>query len=279
MPRYRFNYKISDYTPSARLDTQNLFDKNYCEPPGISPLKMFSQKTTLLNALAKEDMPEQLLNLSVLGYVSAVESYFHEIIRKLVYYDNPSKKQCEDKSITYGAAISYKTEMLPEALLENISFASKEKIKESLKNFLKISLNQSEDPDLESILEDFSKVCQIRHCIVHRFGHLGSKNAIEFGLEQHEEFLGKPLKLNFQALQELFLICNNTVKILNNFLFRKVLIRTVEDDHYNWTWNFEADEEEFKKYFNIFSSDESPVSIKDAYEDFKGACAGTTGSR
>jgi hypothetical protein len=279
MPRYRFNYKISNYTPSAMLDTQNLFDKNYREPPGISPLKMFFQKTIALNSLANEEMPEQLLNLLVLGYVSAVESYLREIIRKLVYYDNPSKKQCENKSLTYGAAISYKAEMLPEALLENISFASKEKIKDSLNNFLKISLNQSEDPYLEDILEDFSKVCQIRHCIVHRFGHLGSKNAIEFGLEQHEEFLGKPLKLNFQALQEILLICNNTVKILNNFLFRKVLIRTVEEDHYKWSWNFEGDEEEFTKYFYIFSSDESHVTIKNAYEAFKGACSGTTGSR
>jgi hypothetical protein len=278
MPRYRFDYEISNYMPSARLDTRNLFDENYREPSGISPLKMFFQKTMPLNALAEEEKPE-LRNLLVLGYVSAVESYLREIIRKLVYYDNPSKKQCEDKSITYGAAISYKEEMLPEALLENVSFASKEKITESLRNFLKIIIEPSQDPELENILKDFSKVCQIRHCIVHRFGHLGSKNAIEFGLEQHEEFLGKPLKLNFQALQDLFLICNNTVKRLNNLLFRKILIRTVEEDHYNWSWNFEADKEEFKKYFSLFSSDESNESIKDAYEAFKGACAGTTGSR
>jgi hypothetical protein len=275
MPKYRFHYKISNYTPSAKLDTQNLFDKNYCEPPGISALKMFSQKTIPLNVLAEEERPE-LLNLLVLGYVSAVESYLREIIRKLVYYDSPSKKQCEDKSITYGAAITYKEKMLPEALLENISFASKEKIKESIKNFLGIILKPDEDRDLENILEDFSKVCQLRHCIVHRFGHLGSKNAIEFGLDQHEECLGKPVKLNFQTLQEIFLICNNIVKILNNFLFRKVLIRTVEGNHYNWSWNFETDKKEFKKYFEVFSANEPQVSIKDAYEAFKGACAGTS---
>ena len=170
--------------------------------------------------------------------------------------------------------------MLPEAMLEDCSFASKKNIEDSLKNFLGINLQKSEDPDLDKILEDFSKVCQIRHCIVHRFGYLGSKNAINFGLSQHKEFVGKPVRLDFNTLQIIFLTCNNTVKLLNNFLFIKVLNRTVEKefkDYYNWLWDFEADKEEFKKYFEVFAADESQESIKDAYEDFKNAHSGTVG--
>jgi len=274
-----FNYEISSDLPPANLDTQILFDKDYCEPPGMSALSLFLQKTQPLNLLANSEMPESLPNLLVLGYVSAVESYLREIIRKLVIIDIPSQKKCEDKSITYGAATAYSNEMLPDALLENCSFAGKKNIETSLSNFLGITFQKSADPDLDNILENFSKVCQIRHCLVHRFGHFGSINAIDFGLRQHEEFLGKPIKLNFQTLQDIFIICNNTVKMLNNFLFREILNRTVKENCCNWSWDFETDMETFKKYFEVFSSDEPRASIKDAYEAFKKAYAGTKWSR
>lgn len=100
-------------------------------------------------------------------------------------------------------------QQIQEKLFEKGAIASKENIKESIKNFLGINLQKSEDPDLDKILEDFSKVCQIRHCLVHRFGLLGS----------------------------------------------------IKD--------------KFKKYFDVFAADESRVSIKDAYENFKRAHAGT----
>ncbi|MCU0286949.1 MAG: hypothetical protein MUF15_11190 [Acidobacteria bacterium] len=205
-----------------------------------------------------------------------MESYLREIIRKLVIIDIPSQKKCEDKSITYGAATAYSNEMLPDALLENCSFAGKKNIVTSLANFLGINMQQRTDPDLDNILENFSKVCQVRHCLVHRFGQFGSINAIELGLRQHEEFLGKPIRLNYQTLQVIFVICSNTVKELNNFLFREILSRTVKENCCNWSWDFDTDRETFEKYFAVFSSDESQASIKDAYDAFKKAYEGTT---
>ena len=279
MSKNDFNYQISNDLPPANLDTQFLFDSDYCETPGLSALSLFFQKTQSLISLAKPEMSDPLPNLLVLGYVSAVESYLREIIRKLVIIDIPSQKKCEDKSITYGAATAYSDEMLPDALLENYSFAGKKNIVSSLTNFLGITMQQSADPDLDNILENFSKVCQVRHCLVHRFGQFGSINAIELGLRQHEEFLGKPIRLNFQTLQVIFVICSNTVKMLNNFLFREILSRTVKESCCNWSWDFETDRETFEKYFAVFSSDESQASIKDAYEAFKKAYAGSKWSR
>ena len=61
--------------------------------------------------------------------------------------------------------------------------------------------------DVDDILGHFSKVCQLRHCIVHRFGRLGSKNMIELGLTEHKNYLEKPLKLNFDQLNAIFLVC------------------------------------------------------------------------
>lgn len=64
-------------------------------------------------------------------------------------------------------------------------------------------------------------VCQLRHCIVHRFGFLGSNNAITLGLATHKNYLEKPLVISFSHLNEMVQVCENTVKLINNFLFVK----------------------------------------------------------
>lgn len=268
-----YKYRINDYSKPSKLDTQDLFDKNFIES-ALSPIDTFFEKTTELNKLVglPADFSSQLAVLILLGYVSAVESYFREIIRKLILIDTASKKNCEKHSLTYGAAIIYDSEMLPEAMLENCSFAGSENIEKSLKNFLGIKKGDYSS-DLNEALEQFSKVCQLRHCSVHRFGRLGSNNAIAFGLEDHKEYLEKPLKIEFDSLQQIFLVCNNVVKEINNFLFEKILDRNVSEGLYSWEWDLRKDKIEFIKYYNLFVSEKNPPiqtpSLKKAYEEFR----------
>ena len=271
--KINYKYRINDYSKSSKLETQGLFDTDFKES-NISPIDTFFEKTTELNTLIADpdDFPGQLAGLILLGYVSAVESYFREIIRKLILIDTASKRKCEKHSLTYGAAIIYDSEMLPEAMLENRSFASSKKIEESLKDFLGIPKGDYSS-DLNEALDQFSKVCQLRHCSVHRFGRLGSNNAIAIGLEDHKEYLEKPLKIDFNTLQEIFLVCNNTVKEINNFLFEKILVRNVSEGLYSWEWDLRKDKNEFIKYYNLFVSEKNPPiqipSLKKAYEEFR----------
>jgi len=271
--KINYKYRINDYSKSSKLETQGLFDTDFKES-NISPIDTFFEKTTELNKLIADpdDFPDQLAGLILLGYVSAVESYFREIIRKLILIDTASKRICEKHSLTYGAAIIYDSEMLPEAMLENCSFARSKNIEESLKNFLGITKGDYSS-DLNEALDQFSKVCQLRHCSVHRFGRLGSNNAIALGLEDHKEYLEKPLKIDFNTLQEIFLVCNNTVKEINNFLFEKILIRNVSEGLYSWEWDLRKDKNEFIKYYNLFVSEKNPPfqipSLKKVYEEFR----------
>lgn len=271
--KINYKYRINDYSKSSKLETQGLFDTDFKES-NISPIDTFFEKTTELNKLIADpdDFPGQLAGLILLGYVSAVESYFREIIRKLILIDTASKRKCEKHNLTYGAAIIYDSEMLPEAMLENCSFAGSKNIEESLKNFLGITKGDYSS-DLNEALEQFSKVCQLRHCSVHRFGRLGSNNAIALGLEDHKEYLEKPLKIEFDPLQQIFLVCNNTVKEINNFLFEKILDRNVSEGLYSWEWDLRKDKNEFVKYYNLFVSEKNPPrqipSLKKAYEEFR----------
>ena len=271
--KINYKYRINDYSKSSKLETQGLFDTDFKES-NMSPIDTFFEKTTELNKLIADpdDFPGQLPGLILLGYVSAVESYFREIIRKLILIDTASKRKCEKHSLTYGAAIIYDSEMLPEAMLENSSFAGSENIEKSLKNFLGITKGDYSS-DLNGALDQFSKVCQLRHCSVHRFGRLGSNNAIALGLEDNKEYLEKPLKIGFNTLQEIFLVCNNIVKEINNFLFEKILDRNVSEELYGWKWDSRKDKNEFIKYYNLFASEKNPPrqapSLKKAYEQFR----------
>lgn len=272
MAKKNFNYPINSFASVSRLNTQNLFDKNFVEPD-TSAIDNFFDETRSLHTLISDpnNIPGQLTNLILLGHVSAVESYFRKIIRKIVNIDEISRKLCENQSITFGAAITHDKEMLPEALMEDYSFASEKRIKEAFKTFLGVKGNPPDS--VNEILNQFSKVCQLRHCIVHRFGRLGSKNAIAFGLADHKDYLEKPLNISFNDLQDIFLICHNTVKEINNYLFRKILTRTVEENTVQWTWDLTKDKTAFKKYFVIFASDDSPPTPKptviSTYNEFK----------
>ncbi len=161
--------------------------------------------------------------------------------------------------------------MLPEALLESISFISEKSIKDSLKNFLGIEGGLTND--VQNVLKEYIKICHIRHCAVHRFGKLGSNNAIALDLDKHKQLLEKPLKLDFDTLQEIFFTLSMTVKTVNNFIFRKILTRSVNETGY-WTWDLRSDSNKFFEYYNTFSTKlDTPKSkpLKEVYDQFREA--------
>ncbi|MDM8568442.1 hypothetical protein QUF50_02795 [Thiotrichales bacterium HSG1] len=276
----KFTYQVNHAPQDTEFDTHNLFDKDYVESDS-SAIDTFLEKTQgLRNLLSKNlilensdepKIPKYFANLMILAYISAVESYFRKIIRSIILIDKIAQKASENQNLTYGAAIIHSPDMLPEALLENCSFASKKNIIDTIRIFIGIKGNMPDE--VNGILEHFSKVCQLRHCIIHRFGHLGSKNMIELGLDEHSDYLEKPLKLDFNKLNEIFLVCNSTVKVINNFLFQTIMARTVIEKSLTWHWDFNKDKQEFEKYYKRFFSKIEPpndnATIKYAYKQFK----------
>jgi hypothetical protein len=258
MARLRFDYRIVDITHSTGLlDISNMVDTSYIESQA-SPIDTFIEMSRELNKLLPgepEKLTNHLSNLLVLGYISAVESFIRKLLRQLILIDAVSKEACEKCKLTYGAAVSYDIEMLPESLMEERTFTGKEIIRSAFKDLLGIP-NNKYPTDVEDVLEQYSKVCQIRHCIVHRFGHIGSDNARKLGLTDYKKLLNKPVRLDFDTLQHILLVCNNTVKALNNFLFLEILRRTISGENRFWKWDYRKDKTKFKRYFELFYSKE-----------------------
>lgn len=273
---YKFNINC-DATTISSFVTSSCFNGAYVETNN-SPIDNCLEKIDQLNLIHTQysanpasaiNMPTTY-NLILLGYISAIESYIREVVRKTIISDNISRIACELEEINYGAAINYPKHLLPEVILEKASFASKKNIIDSFKKFLGLEGHQPDE--LIKTLEEFEKICHLRHCIVHRFGKLGSQNAIKFGLDSHSNLIEKPLLLDINMAYDLSIICTNTVLVVNKYLFNKILERTATKQNNIWTWDLRKDKTKFEKYYNLFNSTKKPhanTSLNNAYNDLK----------
>lgn len=250
------------------LDTTELFDPSHVND-AASPIDEFLIRLIAVNKLVpppKKFDPLQA-QLVFLGVIAAVESFLRTILRRLVAFDLLSQESTYRKEITFGAALHLSQEMLPEAVLERVSFTSKENISTAIHDLTGIKGNFP--PEVESSIRDFAVICQLRHCAVHRFGKLGVGNAISLGLTQHKKLLEKPLSLDYVNLQRLIAIATGMVKTVNNFLFNATLSRLPAE---NWSGSFRSDKRLFSRYYDIFV-DSTSVSggtgpIRDVYDQF-----------
>lgn len=268
----KFNYVISGHTPISNFTTEGLFDESY-EDSKKSAIDDFIEKRQALFKLIKpyesniSSIPKDLTNMIVLGCVSAVESFIRKLIRTIIINDESSKKKCENVTLKYGAVVSNQNfSMLPEALLEEFSFTNGKNIKDTINALLGIQCNS----DLfKTVFGEYSDICELRHCIVHRFGMLGSNNAIRFGLSKYDKYIEKPIIIDFDHLNDIVQVCENLVKVLNSHLFSEVLERTYKDRSENWSFDYRKDKKIFLKYYNIFKDSSSNVDEKEIYYDFK----------
>ncbi|WP_143007498.1 hypothetical protein [Pseudomonas sp. 06C 126] len=252
-----------------RLSTHLLFDNNHLEPT-TSPIDQFLERLHSINRLSPDPASFDPLQgqLVLLGVIAAVESYLRTLLRKIISIDELSRDASYKRDISFGAAVHLHRDMMPEAILERVSFISKESITSTIKECLGI---KGHSPSyLESSIDDYVKICHLRHCAVHRFGRLGASNALALGIQDHRELLEKPLLLDYLSLQTAISISTNLVKTINNFLFNEIISRL--PDH-SWQGTYTKDKKQFLLYYRIFadsiSSAGSTADAKSLYAEFQ----------
>jgi hypothetical protein len=269
---------ITSSTPVVPLDTSILFTEDYVGL-GLSPIDQYYENNKSLNLICSSVTPSQeMASIILLGFMSAVESYLRAVFRGIISIDTYAQKLVENMDITYAAAIHHEGDRLPDALLEGISMASPDNIKSSLKQFLGIKGPLPRDVDI--VLSEFSKVCELRHCCVHRFGRLGAKNAVKLGLTNHSKFLDKPINLTGSQVEGISASLRSLVNTINRFLFESLLDRMSKNKGDNgvpiydisWQWNYTKDKKRFLKYYNLFATSKdvtlSPPA-KEIYDKYR----------
>lgn len=266
-------FKVNGNTISVQLNTTTLF--NHSPDMTASPIDVYINRNkkfiTKLGQIERDSIitnhnPDDIdiYNLFLLGLVSNVESYFRSIIREIILIDHIAYNKCLEQSLTYAAALHHTNALLPEALLEHCTFISCENIKSTVSTFTGLSYGgqSTEQVELRNCILMFEQLCQLRHCIVHRAGLLGSKNAIKLGLDTHKSFFEKPICLDLNFLQEASRICLNCVKSFNTFAFNALINRYINDKKREIMWNYTTDKKWFNKYFKLFNSEEINTDLE-----------------
>jgi hypothetical protein len=254
------------------IDTTKLFSPVVGK---ASPIDNFMNHTNAINVIRMRSIgvpSPELASISVLGYLSAVETYFRTLLSRLAHIDPPTQKLLANKQVMFSVAMSRPKETLAEALYED-SFAQVKDVKNKL---LEIGLRPSNE--LERAFKEYDKICHVRHCCVHRFGHLGTRNAEELGMREHRDLIGNVFTANAEDLDKIGDALQQFVKTCNNHVYRHVIDRTVIDQNlintsfdWKWAWTFRADKKRFERYYDLFAlTNFAPASkpLKEVYQAF-----------
>lgn len=278
-----FRYSLSQPSGPIDLNTLDMFDSTFRESEQ-SAIDDFNEKRRSLYVLIKPyehdiiNLPNELSKMIFLGCISAVESYFRKLLRSLVNIDASTKTNCEELNIKYGAVLYHDIDMMPESLLEEYSFTNGENITNSINSVVGITFDKQER-ELSKVLSDYSDICQLRHCIVHRFGLLGSYNAMKLGISKHKTVIEKPVKISFDQLNLMVGICDSLVKTINSFMFCEIITRTFIKKTVQWTGDYRHDKKIFIQYYKVFADSALDNSGKIVYKAFFGALSAKYGKR
>lgn len=272
---------------TTKLDTSEWFDGSYASAPQ-SPIDEFRGNLVQINKLylqadALGEYNPMLGSLVYLGMVSAAEGYFRSLLRRLIVIDPACQHNASSRSVSYGAALHHQSELLPEALLEGLSLASTKNVASELKalcNITHMGKDGAVPVALSQLFENFEAICQVRHCGIHRFGKLGSQQALRLGMDLHKPLLEKPLKLTVRHLEDIAEALEALVRAVNSYCFADILKRTHSSGptgrekrayHVAWQLDWATDQDRFSAYYDIFASRggaQPSAQAKDLYDTF-----------
>lgn len=182
-----------------------------------SPIDSFYiERNKLLSSVSSEyatsnpSMPPLVL----VGLISLTENYFREILAGIVTICPKAKQKSATKSLNLATAWIGFGE-LEKGAFENTSFSDPKIVKKNLNDLVDVNITNINQ--IAAPLEEFGKLCELRHAIVHSAGLLAGKNAVKLELPSSRNSVR--IKIGFSELQESAAICSSLVCAVNLELF------------------------------------------------------------
>ncbi|MDP2877485.1 MAG: hypothetical protein Q8O00_14960 [Holophaga sp.] len=162
--------------------------------------------------------------LILVGLISQTENYFRDIMAGIISLCPKAKEKSANKQLNLATAWFGYGE-LEKGAFENTSFSDSDTITKNLKNLIGYTI--TEQSQISTPLDEFDKLCELRHAIVHSAGLLAGKNAIKLQFPSSKN----PVKVivGFPELQEAAEICTALVCAVNLELFRHLSKRWLND--------------------------------------------------
>ncbi|WP_157485656.1 MULTISPECIES: hypothetical protein [unclassified Frigoribacterium] len=194
----------------------------------VSPIDEFEASIRVLAKIAAGDGAGDKSSQDVLGEmvvvaaVASVESYFRGVLSLLAGVCPLTIERIKGDTISFGAAMSYPSNMLALASLERTLFSSRGVIAQQLQKFIGIQVKDNDE--LKAAVDAFEVACTCRHSMVHWRGGLDSETMHALGItELNSKRYG--LDPSFALVQRVLASCVHVVGVANKTLFDLTLAK------------------------------------------------------
>lgn len=231
---------ISSFTQVENTGSYSALDNFYLE----------TQKVMSTALPSKLDENDWLGTLYLISIVSTTENYFREILGKIIKICPVSQKCATTQNINFGSVIWHPSDEVERGAFEHLSLASSKLIQQTTNKYIGVDLKKE---GLGAILNEFNKICELRHGIVHSNRVIAGKNGINLDLERSGQ--RTKVVINYARFQEVCSICTTLVVSCNLVFFETMVHRWATYE--NWrkpSWETVTENKYFKNIWEMFYS-------------------------
>lgn len=219
-----------------------------------SPIDRFYSSIKEILSLAKEpkylDENKVIGQLLFIGVISATENYIREILSETISICPICKSKAAMQLISLGSVLWHAGSNVERGSFENLSFADSDTVKKTCKKFLGYDIEKT--GLAYSALEEFDRICELRHGVVHSNSIVAGKNAIKLSIKSENKII--KVKISYKQLQECAAICMSLVSSLNTELFVLMVKRWAVDWNKLPLWDIKDENKKFNLIWNTFYS-------------------------
>lgn len=216
---------------------------------GLSPIDVFYDQS---RDILKAGTPAFLTTyptlgpLLLVGLVSATENYFRDIFGRILQLCPIARASAADQPVKIGSVVWHGATDLERGAFEHLSFADADAILKASKKFINHDLRRT------ALLDEFDRVCELRHSVVHSSAVIAGKNAVRLQIRQSSTPLR--VQVGFAELQESGAICTSLVAAVNLELFEAMARRWAVDWPKSPSWLPSERHQRFKAVWQSFYS-------------------------
>lgn len=197
-----------------------------------------------VDELDGNDFIGRLLFLSI---VSAAESYFRSILSITMEICPLAQAGAHEKAINLGGLLWHGKSGFSRSAFDNSSFAGAKELKKASREFIGFDLAPA---DFQTVLNDFDKICHLRHGIVHGDGLLPGRNAVQLDIPRFSHPVR--ITIRYSHLQEVAACVGALISLFNRKLFEIMCHRWAIEWRRRVDWDPRIQDPLFFKIWSAF---------------------------
>jgi hypothetical protein len=238
---------ITDQPPSASLgDLSTMFVPEQLS----SPIDMYKKRVREIlaygnpNTLSGSPMIGRLLAINL---VSATEAYFRSVLSAAIELCPIAQSIASEKNINLGGMLWHGRKGYSRSAFDHISFANADDLKKASSGYVGFVLQPN---TFKTPLDEFDKVCHLRHGLVHNDGILPGRNAVKLEIKKYDSQIRTIV--DYGGLQDIASVTSTLVSTFNRELFDLFCKRWAVDWRNRFDWNPANENNLFNSLWSIF---------------------------